>query len=110
VAASTHWGGNWGYRINCKQRRFAHSLIDVAGVDVVHGHSLHHVKGIEIYKNRPIVRHDIESSSSKDCRIWSGAIDIGEVNDFGAERTDTQRADWSKSLRQFRKSEKSIKE
>jgi poly-gamma-glutamate synthesis protein (capsule biosynthesis protein) len=55
VVASVHWGGNWGYTIPIEQRRFAHRLIDVAGVDVVHGHSSHHVKGIEVYRNRLIL-------------------------------------------------------
>jgi len=30
-------------------------LIDAAAIDVVHGHSSHHVKGIEVYKDRPIM-------------------------------------------------------
>lgn len=30
-------------------------LIDEAGVDVIHEHSSHHVKGIEVYKERPIL-------------------------------------------------------
>jgi poly-gamma-glutamate capsule biosynthesis protein CapA/YwtB (metallophosphatase superfamily) len=30
-------------------------LINEAGVDIVHGHSSHHPKGIEVYKNRPIL-------------------------------------------------------
>ncbi len=55
VVASIHWGGNWGYQIPDEQRRFAHGLIDEAGVDVVHGHSSHHVKGIEVYRGRPIL-------------------------------------------------------
>ncbi len=54
VITSIHWGGNWGYRIPREQRRFAHRLIDEAGVDIVHGHSSHHPKGIEIYQDRPI--------------------------------------------------------
>ncbi len=32
VAASIHWGGNWGYEISRKQRDFAHKLIDKARV------------------------------------------------------------------------------
>ena len=44
VVASIHWGGNWGYSIGRAERRFAHRLIDAAGVDVVHGHSSHHPK------------------------------------------------------------------
>ena len=55
VVASIHWGGNWGYAIPSEQIGFAHGLIDLAGVDVVHGHSSHHVKGIEIYRQRPIL-------------------------------------------------------
>lgn len=55
VVASIHWGGNWGYNIGDDQRQFAHALIDSAGIDVVHGHSSHHVKGIEVYKDRPII-------------------------------------------------------
>lgn len=55
VIASIHWGGNWGYQIPAKHARFARGLIDQAGVDIVHGHSSHHPKGIEIYRNRPIV-------------------------------------------------------
>ncbi len=55
VVASIHWGGNWGYEIPPKQIKFAHQLIDHAGVDLIHGHSSHHVKGIEIYRDRPII-------------------------------------------------------
>lgn len=55
IIVSIHWGGNWGYEINPAQVKFAHKLIDEAGVDVIHGHSSHHVKGIEVYKDRPII-------------------------------------------------------
>ena len=55
VVASIHWGANWGYHIPQKQQRFAHKLIDMAGADIIHGHSSHHVKGIEIYKEKPII-------------------------------------------------------
>jgi poly-gamma-glutamate synthesis protein (capsule biosynthesis protein) len=55
VVASIHWGPNWGYGIPDEQRRFAHDLIDAAGVDVVHGHSSHHPKAIEVYKERLIL-------------------------------------------------------
>lgn len=55
VVASIHWGGNWGYDIPHEQVRFAHRLIDEAGVDVVHGHSSHHAKGIEVYQEKPIL-------------------------------------------------------
>lgn len=55
VVASIHWGSNWGYRIPRIHRELAHGLIDDAGVDVVHGHSSHHVKGIEIYHRKLIL-------------------------------------------------------
>ena len=55
VVASIHWGSNWGYEIPPEQKVFAHRLIDDAGVDVIHGHSSHHVKGIEVYKEKPII-------------------------------------------------------
>jgi poly-gamma-glutamate synthesis protein (capsule biosynthesis protein) len=52
---SIHWGGNWGYQIPIEQTLFAHRLVDTAGIDVIHGHSSHHPKGIEIYHDRPIL-------------------------------------------------------
>ncbi len=55
IIASIHWGRNWGYDIPPGQKAFAHNLIDKAGVDIVHGHSSHHVKGIEVYKGRLII-------------------------------------------------------
>jgi poly-gamma-glutamate capsule biosynthesis protein CapA/YwtB (metallophosphatase superfamily) len=55
VVISLHWGPNWGYAISSRERTFAHGLIDEAGVDVVFGHSSHHVKGVEIHRNRPIL-------------------------------------------------------
>jgi len=55
VVASLHWGGNWGYEVSKSERNFAHRLIDTAGVDVVHGHSSHHVKGIEVYERKAIL-------------------------------------------------------
>ena len=55
VVASIHWGGNWGFAVPQEQRAFAHRLIDVAGVDIVHGHSSHHPKAIEIYRDKPIL-------------------------------------------------------
>jgi poly-gamma-glutamate synthesis protein (capsule biosynthesis protein) len=55
VVASIHWGSNWGYGIPREQQVFARQLIDEADVDVVHGHSSHHPKGIEVYKDKPIL-------------------------------------------------------
>ena len=55
VVLSIHWGANWGHAIEATHRRFAREMIDGAGVDVVHGHSSHHVKGIEVHHGRPIL-------------------------------------------------------
>ena len=55
VVASIHWGGNWGYAVPAAQRTFAHALIDSAQVDVVHGHSSHHFKGIEVHRDHLIL-------------------------------------------------------
>ena len=55
LVASIHWGGNWGYQIGRDEVRFAHTLIDTAGFDVVHGHSSHHPKAIEVYREKPIL-------------------------------------------------------
>jgi poly-gamma-glutamate synthesis protein (capsule biosynthesis protein) len=55
VVVSIHWGGNWGYDISRKQKRFAHQLIDDGGVDIIHGHSSHHVKAVEVYRDKLIL-------------------------------------------------------
>jgi len=55
VVASIHWGGNWGYQVPREQQEFARWLIDDAGVDIVHGHSSHHVKGVEVYQEKLIL-------------------------------------------------------
>ncbi|MEV7960474.1 CapA family protein [Streptomyces sp. NPDC088141] len=54
AVASIHWGPNWGYDISRSQVRFAHALLD-AGVDVVHGHSSHHPRPLEVYRERFIL-------------------------------------------------------
>lgn len=51
---SIHWGGNWGYDVDETHRHFAHQLIDEAGFDVIHGHSSHHAKGIELYRGKAV--------------------------------------------------------
>lgn len=54
LVASIHWGPNWGYEIPDAQITFAHRLIE-GGVDIVHGHSSHHVKAIEVYRGRLVL-------------------------------------------------------
>lgn len=55
VVVSVHWGGNWGHAIPAEQRAFARALIDEGGADIVHGHSSHHAKGIEIHAGKLIL-------------------------------------------------------
>lgn len=54
VIVSVHWGGNWGYTVPAAHTRFAHRLID-GGVHLVHGHSSHHPRPLEIYRDRLIL-------------------------------------------------------
>ena len=52
---SIHWGGNWGYEIPNAQINFSHKLVDALGVDVIHAHSSHHIKGLEVYNEKLII-------------------------------------------------------
>jgi poly-gamma-glutamate capsule biosynthesis protein CapA/YwtB (metallophosphatase superfamily) len=54
IIVSIHWGINWGYEIPRDQIMFAHCLIE-EGIAIVHGHSSHHVKAIEVFKGRLIL-------------------------------------------------------
>ena len=54
VVVSVHWGGNWGYGVSSEEVTFAHRLVD-GGVDVVHGHSSHHPRPIEVYHGKVIL-------------------------------------------------------
>jgi poly-gamma-glutamate capsule biosynthesis protein CapA/YwtB (metallophosphatase superfamily) len=55
VLLSMHWGSNWGYEVSHRQRSFARRLIDAGAADLVHGHSSHHPRPIEIYRERLIL-------------------------------------------------------
>jgi len=54
AVVSVHWGSNWGYHVPREQVRFAHRLIE-SGVDVVHGHSSHHPRPVEVYRDRLVL-------------------------------------------------------
>jgi poly-gamma-glutamate capsule biosynthesis protein CapA/YwtB (metallophosphatase superfamily) len=51
---SIHWGSNWGYDVPEAHLRFAHRLID-GGVDLVHGHSSHHPRPLEVYRDKLVL-------------------------------------------------------
>jgi len=54
AVVSIHWGSNWGYDVDADQVRFARQLID-GGVDLVHGHSSHHPRPIEVFRGKLIL-------------------------------------------------------
>jgi poly-gamma-glutamate synthesis protein (capsule biosynthesis protein) len=54
VVVSLHWGSNWGYEVPREQVLFARRLVD-AGADIVHGHSSHHPRPIEVYAGRLVL-------------------------------------------------------
>jgi poly-gamma-glutamate synthesis protein (capsule biosynthesis protein) len=54
VVVSVHWGPNWGYSVGHGERRFAHRLVE-GGVDLVHGHSSHHPRPIEVHHDRLVL-------------------------------------------------------
>lgn len=52
---SVHWGPNYVWRPAAEIQEMAHFLVDDCGVDIVHGHSSHHVQGIEIRNSSVII-------------------------------------------------------
>ena len=73
LVVSGHWGGNWGYAPPSGHRTFARALID-AGAGVIFGHSCHVSRGIELYRERPVIH------SAGDF-IDDYAVDAAERND-----------------------------
>ena len=118
LVASIHWGGNWGYQIGRDEVRFAHELIDTAGFDVVHGHSSHHPKAIEVYHEKPILYgcgdfiNDYEGIGGYEefrseltlmyfprlDRVNGGLVDFRlvplKIRRFRLQRATAQEADW----------------
>jgi poly-gamma-glutamate synthesis protein (capsule biosynthesis protein) len=54
LIVSAHWGGNWGVDVPRSHQALARELVD-AGADLVFGHSPHVVRGVEVYRDRPIL-------------------------------------------------------
>jgi poly-gamma-glutamate synthesis protein (capsule biosynthesis protein) len=118
VVVSLHWGPNWGYDIARAQTRFAHALIDRAEVSVIHGHSSHHAKAIEVYRGRLVLygcgdflndyegiqgyedyRNDLALMYFADIEPASGklaALEIVplQIRQFRLNRADGQDVDW----------------
>lgn len=55
VVASIHWGDNYMWGVTPAERAFARRLIDEARVDLVHGHSAHHARGMEVHDGRLVL-------------------------------------------------------
>ncbi len=54
AVVSIHWGGNWGYDVSRADAGLAHALVD-AGADIVHGHSSHHPRPLEVYRDKLVL-------------------------------------------------------
>ncbi|KAL6251715.1 hypothetical protein RBB50_001925 [Rhinocladiella similis] len=52
---SVHWGPNYRWQPLPEIVSTAHWLVDECDVDIVHGHSSHHIQGVEVYKGKLIV-------------------------------------------------------
>lgn len=55
ILLSIHWGKNWGNKVPETHRRFARQVVDSGCADLIHGHSSHHPKAIEVYRGRLIM-------------------------------------------------------
>ncbi|KAF2172407.1 hypothetical protein M409DRAFT_63106 [Zasmidium cellare ATCC 36951] len=52
---SCHWGPNYAWQPAQQIQDLAHFMIDECGIDIVHGHSSHHVQGVEVYRGKLII-------------------------------------------------------
>ena len=55
VVLSIHLGPNYLWEVPDNHQIFVRQLIDKVGVNIIHGHSSHHIKAIEIYKGSVIM-------------------------------------------------------
>jgi poly-gamma-glutamate capsule biosynthesis protein CapA/YwtB (metallophosphatase superfamily) len=55
LVASVHAGNNFGHEIEPAERDLFRRLIDDAGFDLIHCHSSHHAKAIELHNGRPML-------------------------------------------------------
>jgi poly-gamma-glutamate capsule biosynthesis protein CapA/YwtB (metallophosphatase superfamily) len=55
LIASVHAGTNYGHEIEPAERDLFRRMIDDAGFDLIHCHSSHHAKAIELHNGRPIL-------------------------------------------------------
>ncbi len=122
VLLSMHWGSNWGYEVSHRQRSFARRLIDAGAADVVYGHSSHHPRPIEIYRDRLILYgcgdflNDYEGISGHEAfrpelalmffprleaasgKLLELALTPTRIRKFRAGLADSEEADWLAAL------------
>ncbi|RLN46714.1 hypothetical protein BBJ29_008315 [Phytophthora kernoviae] len=61
LVLSIHWGLNWAYReqsdaeAQAFRREYSHCVMDEPGVDLIYGHSSHHIRGMELYRHKLII-------------------------------------------------------
>ncbi len=55
VLVSMHWGGNWGVEVPQPHQQFSRRLVELEAADLVHGHSSHHPRPLEVYRGRLIL-------------------------------------------------------
>lgn len=55
VVVSMHWGGNWGAEVPRLHQQFSRRLIELGAADLVHGHSSHHARPVEVHHGRLIL-------------------------------------------------------
>ncbi|CAH6420237.1 Poly-gamma-glutamate capsule biosynthesis protein CapA [uncultured virus] len=85
---SIHWGPNWSHENDEQKYRelLAHRLIDELGVSLIYGHSSHHIRGIELYKNHLIIYgagdfvNDYEAIPVHDNYNTTGAIYVIDLD------------------------------
>lgn len=93
---------NWYYHLD-KGQRFYVVAVDADDGIVEIQHFDGDIEEIELSE-----WYEMNIAVGEEPENWGGAMDIGEVDDYGTEVTDTQRADWSEPLRQYRKPEREV--
>lgn len=73
---SIHWGPNYAKGVDPTYKKFAYDVL-TAGIDIIHGHSSHHVKCVKHYKDDKIVMYGMGDF------VNDYAIDSYYRNDLG---------------------------
>lgn len=53
---SIHWGPNFSHANDNQvyRKKLAYKLVDILGIKIIHGHSSHHIRGVDYYKGSVI--------------------------------------------------------